>query len=57
MATSNEPDFLLCMECESPCYTFEWKDGKLESILCTACANEDLTLFATPEEFEEQSGA
>lgn len=57
MATSNEPDFLLCLECESPCYTFEWKDGKLESILCMACANDDPTLFATPEEFEDPSGA
>ena len=50
------PDYLVCLECETPCYTFETLGPKITEILCTACGNEDVELFATPEEFEEMSG-
>ena len=47
------PEFLVCLECETPCYTFEWDGGKITEILCVACGNDDLDQFALPEEIEE----
>ena len=26
------PDYLICLECESPVYVFEWKDGVIKEI-------------------------
>lgn len=49
-----QPDYMVCVECESPCYTFEFQ-GKITEILCMTCGNEDLELFATPDEFEEMT--
>lgn len=47
------PDYLICLECETPCYVFEWNDeGKVTEILCQTCGNDELDEFATPEEFE-----
>ena len=23
------PEYLICLECETPCYVFEWEDGKI----------------------------
>ena len=47
-----DPDYLICLECESPCYIFEWAEGKVVEALCTVCGNEELDSFATEEEFE-----
>lgn len=49
------PDYLICLECESPCYTFEWSDGKVVEILCTRCGNDDPAQFLTEEEFDTLS--
>ena len=46
------PDYLLCLECESPCYIFEWKDAKPKEALCEVCGNDDPNQFATEEEYE-----
>jgi len=46
------PDYMICLECESPTYVFEWKDGKAIEALCQICGNEDLESFATEEEYE-----
>jgi len=46
------PDYVICLECESPCYTFEWKDGKLVEAVCTVCGNEDVESFATESDYE-----
>ena len=46
------PDFLICVECETPCYVFEWRDGELAEAVCEACGNEDVDLFATEEQFD-----
>jgi hypothetical protein len=51
-----QPDYMVCVECESPCYTFEFQ-GKIVEIVCMTCGNEDLELFATPDEFEEMTSA
>jgi hypothetical protein len=49
------PDYLICLECETPCYVFEWTDGKVSEVLCQSCANDDPEQFALPEELEELS--
>jgi hypothetical protein len=48
----SQPDYLICLNCESPCYVFEWREGKLAEPLCEACGNDDPDEFATPEDYE-----
>lgn len=48
------PDYVVCLECETPCYVFEWNDaGKLEEALCLVCGNDRTDEFATQEEMDE----
>ena len=49
------PDYLICLNCETPCYTFEWEDGALTEVLCQVCGNDDPEQFSTEEEFEALS--
>ena len=39
------PDYLICLECETPCYTFEWEDGSVTDAKCDTCGNDDLEKF------------
>jgi len=50
------PEYVMCLECENPCYVFEWEDGQITDILCEQCGNEDPEQFATPEEFDQLAG-
>jgi hypothetical protein len=47
------PEYLICLECETPVYTFEWGDGHVVEALCPVCGNDDPAAFASEEEFEE----
>ena len=47
------PEYVICLECETPCYVFEWVDGKLSEVLCQACANDDPDQFALPDDLED----
>ena len=49
----SSPDYLVCLECEAPCYTFEWTDGETSEALCETCGNEEADQFLTPEEFDD----
>lgn len=49
------PDYLVCLECETPTYSFEWREGKTVEAFCAACGNDDPSLFATEEDLEEMS--
>lgn len=49
-----EPEYLVCLNCETPTYTFEWRDGKLIEALCTACGNDDKGEFMTESELEDE---
>lgn len=51
----SSPDFVICLDCESPIYTFEWNGAKVTEALCTACGNDQPDLFASEEEYEEMS--
>ncbi|HEV8632217.1 MAG TPA: hypothetical protein VGV61_18025 [Thermoanaerobaculia bacterium] len=53
---SSTPEYLICLECETPCYDFEWEDGKVSAVLCATCGNDEADQFITEEEFEALSG-
>ncbi len=50
------PEYLICLECESPCYTFEWANGRITEAQCTVCGNSDTAAFMTESDLEEMSG-
>jgi transcription initiation factor IIE alpha subunit len=52
---SDEPEYLICLECETPSYTFEWQNGKAVSAQCLACGNDDVEEFMTEADLEEMS--
>ncbi len=52
-----EPEYLICLQCETPTYQFEYDDaGKLLTVICTTCGNDDPSEFMTEAELEELSG-
>lgn len=51
---SSEPEYYICLNCETPTYTFEWNDGRITDIICTTCGNDDPSEFMTETEMEEQ---
>ena len=54
---SSTPEYRICLECETPCYEFEWQDGEVSEVLCVACGNDEPDQFITEEEFEALSGS
>jgi hypothetical protein len=53
----DEPEYLICLQCETPTYQFEYVNGKLSAVVCNTCGNDDITEFLTEAEYEEQTGA
>lgn len=49
----DEPEYLICLQCETPTYQFEMTNGKVSAIVCTACGNDDVSEFMTEAELEE----
>ena len=49
------PDYLICLECETPCYIFEWDNGKITEAQCTTCGNDEVDSFSTPSDFEDMA--
>lgn len=49
------PEYLVCLECETPCYVFEWEEGRITEVLCQCCGNDDPEQFVLPEDIEEMS--
>lgn len=49
----DEPEYLICLSCETPTYTFEFNNGKITSIVCTACGSDEPSEFVTETELEE----
>jgi hypothetical protein len=47
------PEYVICLECDSPCYEFEWKDDKIKEPFCARCGNEDPDLFAVQADLDE----
>jgi hypothetical protein len=50
------PEYLICLNCDTPCYVFEWQDGRLSDVMCTTCGNDDADQFMTEEDFDALAG-
>lgn len=46
------PDYLICLNCESPCYLFEWSDEGATEATCEVCGNDEPDQFVTEEDFD-----
>ncbi len=53
MSSMSEPDYVVCLECDTPTYMFEWAGGAVLEATCAVCGNDDPTLFSTEEDLEE----
>ena len=47
------PEYLICVECETPCYDFEWQGERLIDVICSVCGNEEPDQFLTESQYEE----
>ena len=47
------PEYVICLECETPVYVFDWAEGRVIEAVCPMCGNEDPAAFATEEELDE----
>jgi translation initiation factor 2 beta subunit (eIF-2beta)/eIF-5 len=48
------PEYLICLNCETPTYSLDYENEKLVSVLCTTCGNDDPAEFMSETELEEQ---
>lgn len=46
------PEYLICIECETPTYVFEWAAGKVVEATCPVCGNDDPASFVSEDDFE-----
>lgn len=53
----DEPEYLICLQCETPTYQFEYVGGKLSTVVCNTCGSDDLSDFVSEAEFDEMTGA
>jgi hypothetical protein len=44
-----EIDYLICRECNTPCYIFEMDGDRVKEALCQVCGNEDPGRFSIGE--------
>ena len=51
------PDYVICMECETPTYVFEWGNGVVVEAVCSICGNDDPAAFVSEEQLEEMVAA
>ena len=51
----DEPEFLICIQCDTPTYDFEFNLDKVTAVLCATCGNDDVKEFMTEAEYEEES--
>ena len=52
-AVMDEPEYLICLQCETPTYDFEFVNDKLATVMCATCGNDDVSDFMTEAELEE----
>ena len=45
-----EIDYLICKQCNSPCYVFEIEMGRISEAQCLVCGNEEPNMFELGEE-------
>ncbi len=44
-----EIDYLICRECNTPCYIFEMEGDRVREAQCQVCGNEDPSRFSIGE--------
>ncbi len=49
----SEPDYVICVNCETPVYEFEYKGDKLISAMCLTCGNDKPEEFMTESDLED----
>jgi hypothetical protein len=49
-----EIPYLICKECNTPCYVFEVEAGHVTEAMCLACGNEAVVMF-TIAEWEDEN--
>lgn len=54
---ADQPEYLICLNCENPCYTFEWQEGEVSEALCQACGTDAPEEFMTEDEYEGMMSA
>ncbi len=51
------PEYLVCINCETPCYTFEWAESVVTEVMCMSCGADEPDEFTTEDEFEAMTGS
>lgn len=46
-------EYLICRECNTPCYVFQMDRGRLVEAFCAICGNEDVLRFQLTEDEDE----
>jgi len=54
-SVSDEPEYLICLQCETPTYQFEFFNDKVIAVVCNTCGADDPSDFVTEAEFEEEA--
>jgi hypothetical protein len=51
----SEPEYLICLQCETPTYQFEYdgEKGKVITVMCNTCGADDVSDFMTESELDE----
>jgi ribosomal protein L40E len=50
----DEPEYLICLQCETPTYQFEFNAGHVTAVICQTCGADDPSDFVTESELEEE---
>ena len=51
----SDVEYVRCLNCDTPCYTFELDaKGRVVSAFCATCANDDPSEFSTTDESDEE---
>ncbi len=49
-----QPDYIICLECQSEVEDFTWRGGEIRKATCEVCGNDDPDAFALPEDFDQE---
>jgi hypothetical protein len=50
VAEDREVDFLICRNCQTPCYVFEMEAGRIQDAQCLVCGNDSPSEFTIGDE-------
>lgn len=54
---ASTPEYLICLDCETPCYTFDTRDTRVIDVFCEVCGNDDVDRFMPEEDYEAMIAA